>query len=413
MSDRKTISISPDLFTFKGGNNTTRKKKSSNEPKDLKIKNAPKQTHPKTLKNRLLHYIRKNQEQNFKKMHGGNSEIPVPDKSNISHITDTFNTDFEESMKYMNTIADEVSQKVDNEYMINRTLRNYKSMNPESVLSGGSDFHQAISGLSSTDPVFMGIPETPNNIPIKLSANTPQWGCMKGGALPTYKTWLNQTHKNRNSSGPQHYFLPEPSHANTPPKISLNDMSISSISSMSNGSNDRSNIPGREVAGGYREPTKVPIPKLGTRVGIGSFSGETTDEFRMEKELEPAKISQIRQTMAKIKLDNDTQTNKLKYGKRKKTVRRTYNLGKSHTMPKVSVLISNKTVRKNISTKTEKLKHTPIEEIRTILIKKGFIKVGSLATNDVLRKMYESMVLVCGEVENHNPDNLLYNYFNS
>jgi hypothetical protein len=388
MSDRKTISISPDLFTVKGGNNTTRKKKSSNEHKDLKIKSSPKQPHPKTLKNRLLHYIRKNQEQNFKKMHGDNSEISVPDKkSNISHITDTFNTDFQESMKYMNTIADEVSQKVDNEYMINRTLRNYKSMNPESVLSGGGgDFNQAISGLSSTDPVFMGIPETSNNTPIKLSSNTPQWGCMKGGALPTYKTWLNQTHKNRNSTGSHHDFFTEPFYSNNPPKISLNDMSISSISSMVNSGNDRANILGREVVGGYREPTN---------------------------ELEPAKISQIRQTMDKIKLDNDTQNNKLKYGKRKRTVRRTYNLGKSHTMPKVSVLISNKTVRKNISTKTEKLKHTPIEEIRSVLIKKGFIKVGSLATNDVLRKMYESMVLVCGEVENHNPDNLLYNYFNS
>jgi hypothetical protein len=102
----------------------------------------------------------------------------------------------------------------------------------------------------------------------------------------------------------------------------------------------------------------------------------------------------------------------MKYGKRKKTIRRTYKLGKSRITPKVSVLISNKTVRKNISTKTEKLKQIPIDEIRSILIKKGFIKVGSLATNDILRKMYESMLLVCGEVENHNPDNLLYNYFN-
>ena len=409
MNERKTISIDPKLFTFKGGNNTSRKKRPSSDQKELKIKSPPKHPHPKTLKNRLLHYIRKNQEQNFKKMHGANSEITVPDKSNISHITDTFNSDFEESMKYMNSLANEVSQKVDNDYMINRTLRNYKSMNPESILSGEGGFHQAISGLSSTDPVFMGIPETPNNIPIKLAANAPQWGCMKGGSLPTYKTWLKQTQKNRN----HHNFFTEPSHSTTSPKISLNDMSISSISSMSNGGNDRTNIPGREVFGGYREPTKVPIPNLGTRVGIGGFSGETTDEFHMEKELEPSKISQIRQTMDKLKLDNDTQPNKLKYGKRKKTVRRTYNLGKSRSTPKVSVLISNKTVRKNISTKTEKLKHTPIEEIRTILIKKGFIKVGSLATNDVLRKIYESMVLVCGEVENHNPDNLLYNYFNS
>jgi len=25
--------------------------------------------------------------------------------------------------------------------------------------------------------------------------------------------------------------------------------------------------------------------------------------------------------------------------------------------------------------------------------------------------MYETVSLICGEVENHNPDNLLYNYF--
>ena len=61
MSERKTISVDPTLFTFKGGNNTSRKKKTSGEQKDLKIKHAPKQPHPKTLKNRLLHYIRKNQ----------------------------------------------------------------------------------------------------------------------------------------------------------------------------------------------------------------------------------------------------------------------------------------------------------------------------------------------------------------
>ena len=57
------------------------------------------------------------------------------------------------------------------------------------------------------------------------------------------------------------------------------------------------------------------------------------------------------------------------------------------------------------------MKQTPIEEVRRYLVKKGFIKVGSIAPNDVLRKMYETVSLICGEVENHNPDNLLYNYF--
>jgi hypothetical protein len=132
------------------------------------------------------------------------------------------------------------------------------------------------------------------------------------------------------------------------------------------------------------------------------------------KEFDDPRLSQLKQTMDKIKTSNEAeQKSKIKYGKRKKTIRRTYKLGKSRTTPKVSVLVSNKTVRKNISTKTEKLKQIPIEEIRAVLIKKGFIKVGSVATNDVLRKMYESMLLVCGEVENHNPENMLYNYLHA
>jgi hypothetical protein len=54
-----------------------------------------------------------------------------------------------------------------------------------------------------------------------------------------------------------------------------------------------------------------------------------------------------------------------------------------------------------------------MEQIRKTLIKTGFIKVGSIAPNDVLRQMYESMSLICGEVQNHNPDNLVYNFFNA
>ena len=46
-------------------------------------------------------------------------------------------------------------------------------------------------------------------------------------------------------------------------------------------------------------------------------------------------------------------------------------------------------------------------------MKHGFIKVGSATPNDVLRKMYETATLVCGEIVNHNPDNLLFNFMNS
>ena len=98
--------------------------------------------------------------------------------------------------------------------------------------------------------------------------------------------------------------------------------------------------------------------------------------------------------------------------KRKKTLRRTYKIGRSTIAPKVSVLVSNKTLRNRITTKGQLLKQTPIQDVKKYLIKQGIIRVGSTTPNDVLRKMYESMMLVCGEIQNHNPDTLLYNYIN-
>jgi hypothetical protein len=96
--------------------------------------------------------------------------------------------------------------------------------------------------------------------------------------------------------------------------------------------------------------------------------------------------------------------------KQKKTVKRTYHVGKSKYYPKIGVLISNRTLRTQTLNKTQQMKQTPITEIRKTLVKKGLIKVGSTAPNDVLRKMYESVSLMVGDVQNHNVETLLHNY---
>ena len=106
-------------------------------------------------------------------------------------------------------------------------------------------------------------------------------------------------------------------------------------------------------------------------------------------------------------------TVRLQYPKQKRTVRRTYKVGRCKTKPHVTVLVSNKTIRNRVTTESQLLKQMPIEEVRKYLVKKGFIKVGSSSPNDVLRKMFETAKMMCGEMENHNPDNLLYNYFHN
>ena len=76
------------------------------------------------------------------------------------------------------------------------------------------------------------------------------------------------------------------------------------------------------------------------------------------------------------------------------------------------MLVSNKTVRNRILEKKQLINQVPINEIRTYLIKHGFLKIGSITPNDVLRKMYETALTICGEIQNHNPDTLMYNFMN-
>jgi hypothetical protein len=103
---------------------------------------------------------------------------------------------------------------------------------------------------------------------------------------------------------------------------------------------------------------------------------------------------------------------KMPKSKPNKLIRRTHHLGKDKFRPTVGVLLPNRTIRNKVTNKSFMLKNTPIEEIRKYLLKQGFIKVGSASPNDVLRKMYESIIMIDGEIKNYNPDNLLYNFFN-
>ena len=330
MSERRTIMINPELFSLSGGN-TTRKKRKSTEPKEIKVKDsAPSKQSSKTLRNKLLHYIRKTQEENYRKMHGQEPEIKIPTTMVRQPYEETFNNDFEESLKYLNEITENVKNTVPHQTAATATLKNYASMNPVN--------HYPIPELPAYEPSLSSVQDAPFHI----HRPTPPWGCLKGGALPTYRSWKNHTQRNNLQTGTQTGLL-ERNHP------VINDAQ-------------------REV---------------------------------------------IKQTQQKIvHLENQAKKPALKYGRRKKTIRRTYKVGKSKIAPKIGVLISNKTIRNTISTQKQYLKQIPIEDIRRTLIKRGFIKVGSIAPNDVLRQIYESMILVCGEVQNHNPDNLIYNFFN-
>jgi hypothetical protein len=349
----KTISINPDLF--KVSNNRSSRKKKENTTGQIKIKTPKTNKRDKTLrKNHVLRFIREQQEKNYKQLLEGDKPKTTLEKP----IDDSFNNEFDESLKYLTSLTQE-KESIESK---NRTLKNRQPT--DSVL-----YYPGIAELVTDEDVNLEFPNEmmqfiPDATAPQFQLSTPSraapvYGCLKNGNLPTWRTHNRTQRVHQGGASGNHYSKP-----------------------------------GDTVELKEEKPVE-PV--------TGSSSESIRDYMKRAH-----KKSEIKQTTDLL----NKKDQKMKYPKQKRTIRRTFKVGKSKVLPKISVLISNKTLRNRVTEKTHALKETPIHEVKRYLTKKGFIRVGSIAPNDVLRKMYESAILICGEIENHNPDNLLFNFLN-
>jgi hypothetical protein len=367
MSEKKTIQINPELFSL---SNTTRKKRQPSQTNgNIKVKSTTPTSRNDTLKKRsILRMIREHQEEKYKKMFDENTTK----KDVINTSSSQFESDFERSKEFLNKMIEDNAK---NETSVNRTLKNYPTQTNSLLYS--PDIENININFPSND--------TPTHIqprPRPSLQPTPNYGCLKNGSLPTYRNWMNQTVKNNGIALPV---------ISQQPHITVQNAGTSSTMSPKN----------YPVQHGSSSNHISSVPSTLTQ------ANSSTEDSNINRSKQ---IDAMRQLMARAQTMKSKQNEKKM--KQKKTIRRTYKIGKSKLAPKIAVLVSNKTIRNNISTKTQLLKQDPIHEIKKYLIKRGLIKVGSTAPNDVLRKMYESAILICGEVENHNPDILVYNYMN-
>jgi hypothetical protein len=271
--------------------------------------------------------------------------------TNVKIPEEEFNSDFHSSLRDLEAML--VDQPGSKNNQRQQTLRQRPS-------------HNAWYDPLVDPNVSMVMPEA------MLPASLPAWGCLKHGTLPTFRNWKQMTQ--RRDHVPQPFALSTPS-----------------------------------VPQGLLPPVSLlPLPKQQSPVSpllpptfLGSQSGGQVQDLLR-------KHSEIRQIVTKTAAAQNT-----KLPRQQRTVRRTYKVGKSKHKPEVAVLVSNKTIRKNITSKVHEIKQSPIEDVKRFLTQKGFIRVGTSAPNDVLRKMYESALLMCGEIQNHNPDNVLFNFLNS
>jgi hypothetical protein len=410
MSSNKTITIDPEMFKIKVDSNQrkTRKKKSDDPNNASGASNKIKFKQPapnKSVKyNKLLKYIREKQNKNyenlFNKKNGQGAETDEVDILPLSP-----KSEFEESLRFLKEIREKTTptttpfvsplQQLPPLAVLpsfkengvfqgrltpsashnNHTIKNYGNAPPNVGLNLPSNIPQLVDANVQLEP---------GGIPFRIEP-TPKFGVLKNGSLPTYRQYMKSV-------------------GNTQPYPNTNIVTYPNTNIVPY-PNTNTNIHPNEF-GNTAPPVSLTFPAGLNPLYNQTEGGEDSKESEIQYRANMVKVA------SREKHGGGEPHIKLFYPKRKKTIKRTFRVGRSKHYSKIGVLINNKTIRDECSTKKHLLKQATLGDIKRFLVKKGLIKVGSTAPNDVLRKMYESVNMICGDVQNHNSDILLHNYFN-
>jgi hypothetical protein len=416
----RQINIDPELLKVSNNGGGTKRKQSMSE-NSIRVRAPIKpRDHNKTTKrNALLKFIRRHQANNSQKWLEGGDAL-----TNINAITSLPKNEIDETLEYLMSVADEVKKKEP------QHLRNGKGLSASSLLTLKGALHPEEFGQGTTmnfvgghqekfmsnnqytlrhdhkssENVSMKFPDhtltpEPSNIVLNhrhlVGEEHPKYGCLRSGELPTYRQLQKQQQQSHFPKGwsghgainntnfvgnhrsmPQQNGLPLTFDGFQHPRTDLRPVNVAPLPTQGETFSSLSSLPDRNDY----------------VFGEGGNVKHSAESTTKSSEKDPSNIQ-------------------LKIMRQRRTSRRTFKIGKSKTRPKVGVLISNRTIRKNIATNALLLKQVPMTEIRRYLVKHNLITVGSNAPDYVLRKMYETTNTVCGEIFNHNNENLLHNFF--
>ena len=411
MSELKKISIDPAHFQYSASKDTRKKRpkngignredgSTSTSASAIRVRGPPKDHNKTTKRNALLKFIRRHQSDNYQRLmeHGGSSGEPsnAPPRS-------TTKSEIDDTLDYLMNVADEVRQKE-----IKGGLGQGLNMTHQHTLKRHIPTHEYVStefpsGVMQTRVQPSNIHLNPRPLP-----PPPQYGILKGGNMPTYREWrqkpelgtglglgLGLGHRPNHIHGLGH----RPNH--------IHGQGVSNM----NGSNREGSLIPSSV---MQPPNLSPIhssyqvdANANANSGMKSWLTENHEDYVLGQNGSVSKV------VGSSVGSSDASKVRLKIMRQRRTSRRTFKVGKSKNHPKVGVLISNRTIRKTVSTKALHLKQTPIAEVKRYLVKHGLIRVGTASPDYMLRKLYESTQMIPGEIHNHNVDNLLYNFMNT
>ena len=354
--EKKTISINPDLFSTGG-------KRKSNKKKTKRIKPRP-VIKPNVMQKALLERIKEHQSKNEK----GTKKIPTEEISG---------SEFEKHLDYLTQLRKQRKER-------KKTNKNRKG---KYVNSSTIKIPTSVSSINEPPPIVSYPTPPPPPPPSPISS-------LETTILPVESQPLVETHPVIESQPVVESLTPS---IISSPLVSPQDIIPSSINQILSKEKPYSNLKNSKNKPSYRTWKK----NTQKNFCFSDTPINTVDNMDISE-------MTINDTPLTIKKNN---MDKKKAYKKKTYTKRKYKLGRNENSDIVSVFIKSNNNRKIIQEEIDKLKMTPIKDVKDYLRKHCLIKVGSNAPNDVLRKMYETSIL-SGDVNNKTKGTLLHNYLN-
>ena len=377
----KTISINPALFSI--GRSKSKKNK------EKKTKTTP-LISPNVLKNKLLKRIKEHKNRETENNVNNQKKLPTqkeetnPNSEAEKLKLSTFSDEFTDSINYLQTLSkqkkinDEKAnyerQKIKKKEQLERqTVKNYKSMNQPNI---ENNINLELPDELISKPLIPVNNTPPTGTPIHLSSVSVPYGIMKGGTKPTYRDW-QKTQRNYDVSNPS----------------STLTIQENVLTKENNEREKRLNNLRQKLKQKQQEDakTEILIQPVKTEQNVET----NLPEPNKENIVSPPPIN--RNDIIGIKKITT------------KTIKKKYTLGRNKNKKYVSILVKDRGTRKLILNAQKELKNKSINQVKEYLREHNFIKIGSNAPNDVLRKLYESAMLA-GEITNSSSEILLHNF---
>ena len=409
----KTIQVNPSLLV-PTLNKTRKNRGGAGDAKERSRK--PIVVTPNNIKSKLIERIKQHKNKEVD-LHVDTSKLNNHN-TNTNANSDRDRDEFMDSIHYLSSLK---KQKQEQQPAKNKTLKHssYVSSSQHILLDlpdelKADSFSRSLASESNAtiQPTIQPIQPSKN---YHIDNEVP-YGCLKGGLKPTFKTF--NTLKNRSYlSEPQSQSQNQTSFSNETSQHQHNpqlDVLKEKMRSM------REKISSTPIPSSVESPRFIPSP---TQPAISVITPALVNQHAMSPvttavttptptpvtPVITSVIPPIQHVMPVTPATPDEPVYVPQNKTIRKTMRKTYTLGKSKMQKKVGVLIKNNHTRKQIVSAQREMKKKPINDVKKYLREHGLIKSGSNAPNDIVRTIYESSMLT-GDITNNDDDIYLHNF---